>query len=206
MWARIDFKLASADFFLQEMSKDLIPPDVENQNLKAISVSTGAVVHHPWQDRVYYHLDAFLAATRSIPDIIQSCFGKDPRRDKSWFTALDLDEQKRRENFQFVFTTNYSKFSNLPLSLARVHTLHRHGVPPVKVKIVGRWGIEHIGGPVTRVPSAESIPVTNDPDPALLWAATLAPLPVQPNPDDFTLTLSGGTAKKLFPECRQYLQ
>ena len=33
--------------------------------------------HHPWQDSFYYHLDAFLMATRSVPDIIQQCFGAD---------------------------------------------------------------------------------------------------------------------------------
>jgi hypothetical protein len=208
MWDGVNFKLESAGFFSQEMSSDLIHPrhNAQSQLFEAIMVSTGAIVSHPWQDRFYYHLDAFLAATRSIPDIIQSCFGKDPKVDKSWFSALDPDERKRREDFQSSFANYYLRFNKLPLSRARVVTLHRLGVPPVEVKIAGRWGIEYIGGPVARVPSAESMPVAAGRDPALLWAATQPPLPVQPGPDDFDLTLSSGAVKKLFPECGQYLQ
>ena len=67
MWDGVNFKLESAGFFFQEMSRDLIHPrhNPQSQLFFFFMVSTGAIVSHPWQDRFYYHLDAFLAATRS---------------------------------------------------------------------------------------------------------------------------------------------
>lgn len=69
-WRGVDFKLAEARFFLSEMGKDLESPVTRYPQLAAIA-ATGANVAHPWQERFYYHLDAFLAAARSVPEIIQ---------------------------------------------------------------------------------------------------------------------------------------
>lgn len=167
MWHKVYFKIEAAEFFFREMSRDLMPPWArpESQHLAAIMASTGALVDHPWQRRFYYHLDAFLAATRSIADVIQWSFGKDTRAG-SWFSALDPGERKRREDFQTSFSSHFSRFTNLSLSRARVVTFHRHGVPPVEVKIASRWGADYVGGPVTFVPSGEVIPIVAGDNPA----------------------------------------
>jgi hypothetical protein len=62
--------------------------------------------------------------------------------------------------------------------------------------------VQHIGSPVRPVPIAESPPPRDNPDndPALQWAATQPPLPVQPIWSGFTID-----GKPLFAECRDYL-
>ncbi len=220
LWGAVDFKLRSAQFFLQEMGNDLAPVSFRSQSTPAIQSSAGAIVGSLWQERFYPHLDAFLAITRSVPDIIQSCFGADPRVNskkrtpiKVWFTQLDSKEQNRRRNFQSQFAKDYEDFNKLPLSRARLATLHRGGTPPVEVQIPRRWrqrGLQdtYIGGPLKRLPSSESAHIIAGEDPALQMAATHTPLPVEPIPDSFVLTIasSRGTVKRpLFRECKQYV-
>lgn len=206
MWEAIDFKLGSAEFFFGEMSKDLIPPRSrpENQTLAAIAASTGALVGHPWEPRFYYHLDAFLAVTRSIPDVILWCFGRDSRAG-NWFKNLSAEEKERRESFQAEFEDLYLDFSKLNLSRARKVTMHRTGIPPVEINLTGRWGENYVGSPVMRVPSCETMPLVEGENLALLAAVNEVPLPVEPRFDDFELQLPSGAKKKLFPECAQYL-
>jgi len=215
LWSAVDFKLGSAEFFLQEMGKDLVPVSLRSQSTAAIQSSAGAIVDNLWQKRFYPHLDAFLAITRSVPDIIQSCFGADPRVNykkrtpiREWFTQLDTEEQDRRRKFQSQFTQHYENFSQLLLSRARLATLHWSGTPPVEVKVVGRWRDVYIGSPLEPLPSSECPHIIAGEDPALQVAATHPPLPVEPTPDSFVLTIasSSGTARKpLFPECNEYL-
>ncbi len=214
LWSGVSFKLAEAEFFLDEMGKDLVHPRhrPESRGFAAVMESTGALVHHPWQPRLYYHLDAFLVATRSVPEIIQWNFGIDTRfqnKLKTWWEQLPADERQRRESFQQHFGPLYQQFRCLPLSQARNVTVHRKGEPPVEMQVNGRWGV-YVGGPAQHVPGAESQPIVAGDDPALQWAATLPPTPVEPSPADFNLVLpqAGGTVHKepLLATCAGYLQ
>ena len=78
LWTAVEFKLEGAQLFLEEMGKDLLPPSITHRESTAAILSAGAIVGHLWQRKFYHHVDAFLAMARSIPDIIQSCFGIDP--------------------------------------------------------------------------------------------------------------------------------
>jgi hypothetical protein len=206
MWDAIEHKLEGAEFFLNEMGRDLVSPAVGNPTMAAIAISSGAVVSHPWQRRFYHHLDAFLAITRSIPDIVRCSFGIDPVLG-SWLKSLDPAEIARREEFQTEFTTPFSDFKRLPLSGARNVTMHR-GVAPVEVQINGRWGV-YRGGPLERVPESETPEIVAGDDPALMWAATEPSRAIEPRASDFWLivaTAFGTTRLELFPECAKFLQ
>jgi hypothetical protein len=171
-------------------------------------VATGVILHNPWQERFYHHLDAFLAMARSIPEIIRCCFGIDPdRRMRSWLSSLNPSEVTRRQNFQTQFEPLSRTFTALSLSGARNITLHRTGVPPVEVHVIGRWGA-YTGGPLTVLPQSELHHVIAGNDPALQWAATEPPQPVQPRSVDFSLLIPTGSSASrvdLFPECRRFL-
>jgi hypothetical protein len=207
LWSAIEHKLAGAEFFFKEMSRDIVPPHVNSPHLAAI-VSTGAILHNPWQEKFYHHLDAFLAMARSVPEIIRSSFGVDSdRRMRSWLASLGPAERTRRRNFQSQFDPLSHTFTSLPLSGARNITLHRTGVPPVAVNVIGRWGT-YSGGPLNPMPQSELHHVIAGTDPALQWAATEPPQPVQPQPADFTLLIPLGTSTStvpLFPECQSFL-
>jgi hypothetical protein len=199
LWAGVDVKQGYAEFFLEEMTRSLQPPKGA-----AVLEATGAIVDTQWQRSLYPNLDAFLAMTRSIPEIIQSCFGADlgSKPMKLWFGALSRDEKTRRQKFSAGFNPSYETFRQHPLSNARNISFHRTGYPDVEVSIAGRFGVNHIGSPVKSVPTAESRPVSDIGDmPVGVWAATQAPQPVRPRWTDFTL---GG--KPLFDECRAYLE
>jgi hypothetical protein len=190
LWAGVHLKAEYAKFFLQKMSDTLQPPRFSN-----------AIVL--WEQSFYPNLDAFLAMARSIPEIIQCCFGKDgSHKMKRWFNALSHGEQLRRKEFANNFCASYKVFSDHALSTARNISFHRTGHPPVEVRITGRFGVTHVGDPVKRVPMAESRDFGDPGDNhALLWAATQPPFPVLPMWRDFTI---GG--KPLFAECKDYLE
>ena len=137
----------------------------------------------------------------------------DPRK-RTWLKSLDPDEQRRRRDFQSKFVPHYVKFSKLPLSRARVDTLHGRGNSPVEVRVKGRWGDVHVGGPLKRLPSIEiahspgATHVIAGDDPGLQWTATQPPTPVEPKADDFKLVITNGVRRRkklLFAECRRYL-
>src|SRR5882672_5777776 len=116
------------------------PPELQNrvQTIRAGTQSTGAIIGTQWQAAFYAYLDAFLAMSRSVPEVITCCFGEDRSiAMKSWFKGLDAAEQSRRRAFSAQFETGYSTFRALPLSTARNITLHRTGHPPVEVRITG---------------------------------------------------------------------
>jgi hypothetical protein len=205
LWAGVDLKFEHAGFFLGRMQESLEPPRGARV---AMLEASGAIVDTQWQRAFYANLDAFLVMARSVPEVINSCFGKDTatKEMRDWFTTtLSADEQKRRADFLNAFEITYNNFRNLPLSKARNISLHRTGYPAaVEVKIVGRFGLSYIGSPVKRVPAAESRPVSaeDDPnDPAVIWAATLPPVPVHPMWSDFQID-----GKPLFAECRAYVE
>jgi len=206
MWDAIENKLDGAEFSLGEMGRDLVSPAVGNPTMAAIAISSGAVVGHPWQRRFYHHLDAFLAITRSVPDIVRCCFGVDPVMG-SWLSSLDPAEIARRKAFQAKFTKPFEDFKKLPLSGARNVALHR-GVAPVEVQINGRWGV-YTGGPLERVPESETPTIVAGNDPSLMWASTEPSQAITPRASDFSLivaTASGPIKIDLFPECRKFLE
>jgi hypothetical protein len=67
LWQGIEFKLAEADFFLDRMSKALLPPQITDPTWHPAYGPSVA----QWQPDFYFYLDAFIGATRSIPDVIQ---------------------------------------------------------------------------------------------------------------------------------------
>ena len=201
LWAGVELKIQNAEFFLEQMGKALLPPDRTPMNIAL--ESTGAIIETRWQRSFYANLDAFLAMVRSVPEIIQACFGADrgSREMKAWFNGLTSAEQTRRKNFAAQFKTVHDTFRALTLSNARNITLHRTGVAPVEVNITGRFGVSHIGTPTKQVPTSESAHIIAGDDSGLQWAATLPPDTVQPTWTDFKID-----GKSLLPECRTYLQ
>ncbi len=201
LWVGVELKMESAEFFLEQMGKALSPP--ERTQINVALQSAGAIIETRWQRSFYAHLDAFLAMVRSVPEIVQACFGADrgSKMMKTWFDGLPTPEQTRRKNFAAQFETAHQAFRSLPLSNARNISLHRTGGAPAEVNITGRFGVTHVGTPVRHVPTAESARVVAGNDPALQWAASLPPVPVQPVWTDFMID-----GKPLFPECQNYLQ
>jgi len=194
-FAGVELKLQHAAFFLDAMGEALLPPPRTTENV-AIQ-SSGTIIDTRWQTSFYAYLDAFLAMTRSVPDIISSCFGADrgSKEMQSWFESLTFAEQIRRQNFAAAFQTTHATFRNLPLSGARNISLHRSGVAPVETKITGRFGISYTGTPVKRIPTSET--PTFPPD--FQWMAR--PVPLQPRWQDFEIN-----GKPLFAECQAYLR
>jgi hypothetical protein len=107
--------------------------------------------------------------------------------------AMNRSEQRRRKKFQDLFDPHSYAFTRLPLSGARNVTLHRTGVAPVEVHVIGRWG-SYTGNPLTQIPQSEMLPTTAGSDPALQWAATQPPQAVCPNASDFWLLVSAGSS------------
>ena len=203
LWAGVVLKATNADFFLEQMGRSLQPP--ERTAINVALESTGTIIGTQWQRALYAYLDAFLAMGRSVPEVIKCCFGEDTsnRLMRDWFNALDAAERIRRHIFSTQFEPDHEAFRNLPLSTARNITMHRTGFAPVEVTISGRFGVSYTGSPVQRVPDIETRPIapSDDPaDPAVLWAATLPPVPVRPMWTDFTIA-----GRPLFPECQVYL-
>ena len=192
LWAGVELKVSYAEFFLRQMERALQPP--ERTQARVALESAGAIVVTLWQQSFYPNFDAFLAMARSIPEIIQSCFGKDVR---SGFNALPLPERTRREAFSTVFEPFYAPFRMAALSTARNVSLHRTGYSSVEVEITGRFGVVYEGSAVEGVPTAESPQFDGD---APSWAGTQPPPVILPQPSDFSID---GTP--LFDACQAYL-
>lgn len=78
LWAGVDRKLEKARSDLADMAKSLRPP--ERTHMTVVLESTGAIVGKDWQSSFYSHVDNFLIAVRSVPSIIEACFGADQVR------------------------------------------------------------------------------------------------------------------------------
>ena len=76
LWAGVDLKVSYAGFFLGQMTSALQP-----QRTQTTVALEGTIVGNLWQQSFYPNFDAFLAMTRSIPEVIKCCFGKDPQAD-----------------------------------------------------------------------------------------------------------------------------
>jgi hypothetical protein len=103
LWPGIDLKLENAQFHLEGMGQALQPP--ERTAYTTVLESHGALIGGNWHRAFYAHLDAFLSAARSVPELIRCCFGVDdgPKKMREWFQALDPAEQTRRREFSDRF-------------------------------------------------------------------------------------------------------
>ena len=57
------------------MIKVAAPPELDAHT--GAMLAAAAIVDTGWPRFLYAHFDAFLVALRSVPEIIQCCFGKD---------------------------------------------------------------------------------------------------------------------------------
>jgi hypothetical protein len=195
LWAGDELKLQYAEFHFDMLGRSLQPPKQTSTNV-ALQAS-GAIIDSAWQRSFYAYLDALLSTARSVPEIIQCCFGVDrrPPEMKEWFKKLPVDERDRRQEFKKHFKPHYDGFRALPLGRARHISEHRTGVAPVTVTISGRFGVTYIGNAVEHIPLSETRKID---DPDLVFLAH--PIPVQPTWNDFTIE-----GQPLFPACREYL-
>lgn len=196
LWAGVHLKLLHADFHLQRMEQSLEPPERTATNVAL--QAAGAILGTGWQRSFYAHLDAFLSAARSVPEIVQCCFGVDEGHPdmRSWVAKLPANEKKRRQKFKQQFKPAYDSFRALRLGTLRHISEHRTGVAPAKVTVSGLFGVTYIGSPVDPIPISETRHI-NHPD--LSWMDRPIPLR-QPNWDDFELE-----GQPLFPACQEYL-
>jgi hypothetical protein len=152
LWLGIDLKLDHARFHFERMGAVLVPPEPLGPNFFKAKSGEG----HDWHLPFYAHLDAFLSAARSIPELIRCCFGHDTdRRMKRWFGGLSADEQRRRKLFSVRFCTDLKAFRKLSLGNARHDSEHRRGYPPATVTTFGLLGVTYAGSPIERLPTSE---------------------------------------------------
>jgi hypothetical protein len=202
LWIGVDQKLRDAQLSFEEMGRSIQPP--ERTAINVVLESAGAIVDTRWQDKFYGRVATFLVKARSVPEVIESCFGADCGSSamKNWFNGLLPAEQTRRRAFSDQFRADREGFHRHNLTTERNVSEHRLGFASIEGKVIGPFGKVHTATPFQQIPTAESRPLEADigNDPALQWAATLPPRPVQPRWDQFTI---GG--KPLFSECRDYL-
>ena len=186
LWSGPQLKLEYALFFLTKMQRLLESPKMAGDD--AAMAESGGIVETGWQRSIYPHFDAFLAATRSIPQIIQWCFGTDrDYRMLRWFNELPAEEQARRRDFRHQFT-GYRTFRDLPLS----RTGHWRGY--ANIKISARFGVTSIGDPARPIQLLET-PHINIPLPLIAGALAIEPHSLQFQID----------GRPLFAECHEFL-
>jgi hypothetical protein len=178
LWSGIDAKLSYAQFHFDKTFEAVVRPRLD-AHMAAIEAS-GAIVAHDWQRPFFAHFDAFLSATKSVPEIIKACFGEDQgsKEMRLWFEQLPGDEQARRRRFSAEFASALSGFRNMTLSKARNISDHRKGVAPVVGEIVGMFG-------TYAVTATESAPATEirEVEPEFGWL--VKPRQIQPAWSDF---------------------
>jgi hypothetical protein len=193
LWAGVELKLQNAEFHFDMMGRSIQPP--EQTAINVALQASGAIIGTGWH-RSFAYFDAFLSTARSVPEIIQCCFGVDcghPEM-REWFKTRPADERDRRHEFKKEFKPHYDGFRALPLSTARNMSEHR-GVAPVTVKISGRFGVTYIGNATEPIPLSETRQID---DPNLPFLAKAHP--IQPKWQDFEIE-----GQPLFPACRDYL-
>jgi hypothetical protein len=197
LWAGVGLKIENAQFHLDAMSRVLQPQSPEQVRTYTIEGGMGGTVTFGnWHRPFYAHFDAFLSASRSVPEIIRCCFGVDTGAPimKEWYEARTADERKRRSEFQEKFRLDYDAFRTLPLSTARNISEHRTGAAPVTVKVTGRFGVVHIGGPTKPIPTSEIRETPPE------FGFLSSPMAVQPMWTDFTID-----GAPLFKTCGDHL-
>ena len=116
-------ELEYAMFHLDRMAQSIQEPQPSQHDVALLS--SGAMRGGNWRQPFFAYFDAFLVATRSVPEIINYCFGMD-RFTKRWVFDLFTDEKRRRIDFNTEFEPHYKSFRDL-LSKQRNITLHRLG-------------------------------------------------------------------------------
>ena len=195
LWAGIEAKQEFALFHHVEMSRALDPP--QDTAYTVALLTSGAVIGNNWRLRLYANLSASLSAVRSIPEIINCCFGEDrggPEMGR-WFDALPSPEQARRREFSERFRPHLLSFRELMLSKARIDSDHRFGVTAAEGKITGIWGETYLASATKNPPLTETRTIGGP----LLGHATHH-FPLRPMWDGFTLD-----GQQLFPLCMDYI-
>ena len=196
LWAGPELKLEYARLHYVQMIRALDPPPPTAHQVAQIS--TGAIVSTAWQRTFYAHFDAFLSAARSIPEIIQCCFGHDGHPAmRAWLKEMAVDEVSRRMEFRRQFGPAYKQFRDLALSNTRHVVEHRTGVAPVEVMVVSMWGLTHVGSPTKHIPESE---IRDVPNAEMAWMVQPMPVPT-PNWADFKVD-----DQPLFTAVRDYLE
>ena len=196
LWWGPEFKRAGAAYHFERMHMALMPREMDAHT--AAMAYAGAIIHHDWQRQVYFHFDAFLMTARSIPEVINCCFGHDQSsRLQAWFDSLPADEQRRRDQFSLAFRPAYDAFRAVPLSNVRHISEHRTGLPGnVEVTVSGTLGVVYSGGPSKPVPLTETPEIKNPSMAPLVRARQVPP----PRTEDFAVD-----GRPLFAECTNYL-
>lgn len=208
-WDGVRFKLDMAHFCLGEMREDLIPATAE-RGYAYYQTSTLPPANR-WAPKFYYHLDAFLAATRSVDLVITTTFGIDRTLQKKWIDTLPSLEQTKRKTFQNEYDFIAAHFRDHFLTHIRNVSIHRSGTPQVVVAVLGRWGEHYRGGPTQSLPTFDQPQqrTPDDPDHPLNWMQPVT-FAIEPGPDEFVVqeALPGGSSRDhpLFPSCEDYLQ
>jgi len=194
LWAGVELKAQYAEFHLDRMGRSLQPPERTGRNVAM--QAAGAIIDTGWQQPFYAHFDAFLAAARSVPWIIEAGFGVDTSHSvmRPWFAGLMATERNQRQSFSGQFKQGRDIFDKLPLGTARDRSVHRTGFAPAEVTIIGRFGVTYSGGAAKPVPIAETRQISDEHS----WLDK--PSAVQPMGTDFTID-----GRPLFAECRAYL-
>jgi hypothetical protein len=204
LWLGVDLKLQAAHGTFANMRKTLQAPPQTVATI--VQESTGAMVGPNWQSNFWPLVNGFLAEVRSVPEIIEACFGKDLRNREMrlWWASLDADEQRRREAFSNLFRGERTAIDGHSLTPQRNVSQHRRGIVEMEAKVVGPFGKVHTATPTQRIMDAECRPLEPNiaNNPGALWAATQPSPPIRPKPEQFTITKA---KKPLFAECEAYL-
>lgn len=195
LWAGPELKSEYALFHLMKMRHALQPIDDPHY---AAMQAMGTIIDTGWQRAIGPYFDAFLATARSIPEIIECCFGKDTATADLclWFNALPTDEQDRRKTFHQQYAAKRRAFRDLTLTDTRDTTTHRRGYAPYEIRIPGRYGVTHVGGPTNRVPISDTPPIVTDPSFPPAMARSVPIIPHYTN-----VTIDGSP---LFEACQEY--
>jgi hypothetical protein len=203
-WAAAEIKLQYASFHYLEMQRSLQRREMTTMDVA--QMTAGAIPGYNWQQSFYPHFDAFLAAARSVPMIIETCFGADyggPRAIRNWLKDignLDPDELCRRKEFSKQFKSHHAAFRDHPLTKVRDIVTHR-GTAPIEVRISGFFGVVYVGNPRQPIPTSETSPASDaSTDPGHLFMRSQSRLPVEPGTGIFTVN-----GQPLFPLCADYL-
>ena len=202
LWAGVESALHKAQFHFLEASRSLQRPERTAWSTRPKIIS-GNHCCGQTLEALCPHIDSFLVSSRSVPDVIESCFGHDngwPKEMKAWFDALSADEKTRRDEFSKQFNADRDQFRKHYLTKAANIAVHRRGFAPVEGVVIGPTGKPYPASPIMSVPIAESPSVGDD---APLWARTQPPIPVRPSGDEDKFKIDG---KPLFPELQAYLQ
>lgn len=163
LWSGVMLKLDNARFHLDSMQRAIEPPP--RTQTQVAHLAAGAVLGKDRHRPFMAHLDAFLASTRSVPEVINCCFGHDSSKAmKEWFNRLSSEEKTRRKRFFQRLKPDLSRFKDLPLTGARNVSFHRQGYPDVVITAYSLFQRrdgqpKYTGNPVQPLPSLEISPV-----------------------------------------------